>query len=525
VPPGTVTFNNGVRSLGTATLNGSGVATLTLTPAVGSYSITASYGGSATDEPSASSPAIAIVVNTITTITTLTAFPTTSTPGYSTIIFGQTVTLTPTVAPASGATATGTVTFNNGGGSLGTANLNGSGVATLTLTPAVGTYFVTANYGGSSTDAASASSPPIVVTVNPISTTATLNAVPTSLLYGQTLSLTTAVTAASGASPTGGVSFYSSSITLGSATLNGSGVASITLTPAVGSYFISAYYGGSSTDAPSYAPAVTVNVLANTTTTILTASPNPASFGATVTFTATVSGAAVTPVGNVSFYDGPTLFATEALASGVTTYSTSALSVGSHNITASYTGGPGFGSSTSNLVVEVVSPADFSISAAPSLRSVYTGEPATYTVTITPGAGFNLPVTLSCTQLPANTTCAFSTPTLTGGGGWSNLIVQTSAPVPLAAVRSSARGKIAVLAGLFLLFIPSRLRRNGRRAYCAFTALVMVLATISACGAPGPLNGGTPLGAQTIAVTGIASNGSQVLTHSTTVTLNVKSLF
>jgi len=50
-------------------------------------------------------------------------------------------------------------------------------------------------------------------------------------------------------------------------------------------------------------------------------------------------------------------------------------------------------------------------------------------------------------------------------------------------------------------------------------------AFLGGCSAPGPLTGGTPVGSQTVEVTGVATNGSQTLTHVTTVTLNVKSLF
>jgi hypothetical protein len=56
-------------------------------------------------------------------------------------------------------------------------------------------------------------------------------------------------------------------------------------------------------------------------------------------------------------------------------------------------------------------------------------------------------------------------------------------------------------------------------------ALLAVGAAMAGCSAPGLLTGGTPVGAQTITLTGAATNGSQTLTHATTMTLNVKSLF
>ena len=360
-------------------------------------------------------------------------------------------------------------------------------------------------------------------------TTTALTASSTALTYGQTLTLTAKVTPASGAVPTGTVTFYNGAVSLGQMALNGSGIATLTLTPAVGRYSITASYGGSAADQPSTSAPVAIDVVASATTTKLTASPNPAAFGAVVVFTATVGSATVTPVGSVSFYDGSVLMATKPLASGVATYSTSTLSVGSHNITAVYAAQTGFDGSTSNTVVEVISPADFTISASPDAQAIYEGEAASYRITITPGAGFDLPVDLSCTQLPANTTCKFSQTTVSGGSGSVTLTVQTTAPSSKTATASAMTKRIGIpaLAAILLIFIPRRLRRSGN-GWPMFLAVLISVAlgtAITGCGDPGSLTGGTPVGAQKVTVTGVATNGLQTLTHAVTVKLNVKSLF
>jgi len=521
-PTGAVTFLNGAATLGTGTLNSSGVATLVLTPAVGTYSITASYGGSSTDAASVSSPPIKVTVTLAPTTTTLIAVPTT-------LNYGQTLTLTATVTASNGVAPTGAVTFLNGAATLGTGTLNASGVATLVLTPAVDTYSITASYGGSSTDAASVSSPPITVTVNPAVTTTTLIATPTTLYAGRTLTLTATVTAGSGSTPTGTVTFLNGAASLGTGTLNAAGVAALVLTPPLGIYSITAAYGGTTDDAPSVSsPPITVNVDYPATATVLTASPDPSPVENNVTFTATVSSSAGTPTGTVSFYDGTVLLGTSTLESGVATYSTSALTVGSHNITAQYPGVAGFAASTSSVVVEVITPPAFSISASPASLSVYTGEAATYTVTVTPGTGFTLPAALTCTQLPANTTCTFTPATVTGGSGSSKLVVQTTAPSPAtSASRGSRRYSVVALAGLLLLVIPRRWRRFRNRWLTLFALLAFMIAApaVSGCGGPFTLAGGTPVGAQTITVNGTVSYESQTLTHTATVTLNVESLF
>jgi sugar lactone lactonase YvrE len=364
---------------------------------------------------------------------------------------------------------------------------------------------------------------------NAATTTTTLTASAVELNYGQPLTLTATVKAAIGGTISGTVSFLSGKTLLGSADLNDGGVATLTLTPDGGSYSIIAVYDGS----PKYQgsasyPPIEVTVDPAPTTTALTASPNPAYWGNTVIFTATAGSSMFAPTGSVSFYDGTILLATEPLKSSVATYSTMVLSVGSHNITAVYVSTADFSSSTSNIVVEVINPADFSISASPGSQNVYTGLAADYTVTIAPGTGFAVPVTLSCTQLPANSTCTFS-PTTVNGGPWSStLMVQTTPPAAATAASiSSAKFRAAALAGLFPLIIPRRLRRY-RKGWPLLFVIIAILAAgaaITGCSSPGPLADATPVGAQTITVTGIATNGVQTLTHSVNVTLNVNSLF
>lgn len=527
-PGGTVSFLNGAVSLGSASLHGTGVATLALSPAVGDYSITASYSGSTIDAPSQSAPPVEVTVSSglISTTTSLTALPTTLT-------VGQTLTVRANVSPASGATPTGEVTFYNGANSLGTGQLNAIGQVTLQLKPAVGSYSITASYGGSSINAPSTSSPPIKVTVNTATTTTTFSATPTTLSVGQTLTMTATVTSSTGAKPTGTVTFNVSgpvNITPPSATLNANGVATAAIsTLPVGVYRVIASYSGSSTDAPSdSSPPITVTVTTPATTTILSASPNPAPYGANVTFTATVTNSSSTPTGSVSFYDSKSLLGTKTLASGVAGYSTSILSAGSHNITAVYTPTPAFSASTSDVLVEVVSITSFSIVAAPASQTVYTGESASYLVAITHTSGFTLPIAFSCTQPPANTTCSFSPATVPAGSGTSVVVVQTTAPSPSKnTTAASTRYRVTALAALFLFFIPWRLRRNSSvwTSFIVIFAFFAAAVAITACSGGGALSGGTPVGADTITIAGTATNGVNSLSQQATVTLNVKSLF
>jgi hypothetical protein len=111
------------------------------------------------------------------------------------------------------------------------------------------------------------------------------------------------------------------------------------------------------------------------TSTTLSSSPNPSSFGQAVTFTATVTG--ITPLGTVTFFDGATPIGSGTLAGGTTSITTSSLAVGTHSITAQYGGGGGNLPSVSTVLTESVNvPADstalrgLQISATPVIANI-----------------------------------------------------------------------------------------------------------------------------------------------------------
>ena len=87
----------------------------------------------------------------------------------------------------------------------------------------------------------------------------------------------------------------------------------------------------------------------------LLSSPNPSTPGQNVTFTATVSGSGPVPTGTVTFLDGYTTLATTALnGSGVATYATTALVVGTHSIVAQYNSDSNYGGAVSSALAQVV---------------------------------------------------------------------------------------------------------------------------------------------------------------------------
>ncbi|MDD5288771.1 MAG: Ig-like domain repeat protein [Dehalococcoidales bacterium] len=94
------------------------------------------------------------------------------------------------------------------------------------------------------------------------------------------------------------------------------------------------------------------------TTIAIASSANPSTFGQSVTFTATVSvvpPATGIPTGAVTFKDGTTTLGTGTVnGSSQATYTTSALSVGSHPISAVYGGDANYAASTSSVLTQIV---------------------------------------------------------------------------------------------------------------------------------------------------------------------------
>ncbi len=92
-------------------------------------------------------------------------------------------------------------------------------------------------------------------------------------------------------------------------------------------------------------------------TTTLTSSPNPSTYGEAVTFTAVVTPAP--PDGEtVSFMKGKTVLGTGTLSGGTATFVTSTLKVGTTSVKAVYAGDSEFGTSKSKAVKQVVEKAE-----------------------------------------------------------------------------------------------------------------------------------------------------------------------
>jgi hypothetical protein len=371
-----------------------------------------------------------------------------------------------------------------------------------------------------------------------------LSVTPSPVLVFHTVTLTATVTSVSaapfGVAPNGTVKFMDGATLLGSATLNSSGVAALAYSfSQEGTQDLIAVYAGSVAFQPSQSAAQLIVVQPSPTTTTVTASVNPQELGAPVTFTATVSAgpaATAAPVGTVSFFDGATPLGTFTLdATGKASVTTSTLALGQHPITASFSNSTiYFLVSVSAVYVETIAAyiGDFSISVSPAAQSLYTGEATrVITVTLTPTGSWDRDITLSCGQLPGNSTCTLNPASIPGANGVSQLVIQTAAPHQIA---SAAPGNspwpkrtgwaLSALALILIPFgIPIRRSSRLRRMLPAFI-LAALLGAMSACGAPTD-TGGTLPGVYNVSVNATFSGFGATLSHSAQFSLTVKSLF
>jgi hypothetical protein len=98
----------------------------------------------------------------------------------------------------------------------------------------------------------------------------------------------------------------------------------------------------------------------------IASSQTPSVYGQTVTFTASVVGAPPAvgvPTGTVAFMDGSSILGTATLTGGTAIYTTAALSVGSHAISAHYGGDVVFLASTSSALTQSINSAVLTVTA------------------------------------------------------------------------------------------------------------------------------------------------------------------
>lgn len=531
---GTVNFLDNGASIGSAMLAGNpAAAALTIASlSAGMHRITAVYAGDGKNQPSSSSASpLSQTVAQAQTVTAISVAPASGVAGEQEIF-------TATVALAQGsAPLAGTVDFASGTTLLGSASLNASGVAAISLTLAAGNYPLVASYEGNANALGSASnlpacsvvspavcsgSGPLLYTVFPDLTQTVLVVSPANAVAASPVAFTATVTTA-GLALTGSVNFLANGIVIGTAALNG-GTASFTDSslPA-GSYTVTAEYLGNANAAVSTSAGVSETVIPIPTVTALTsAAATGADPQVTLTATVTGNGANPAPGGTVTWMNGGTVLGTAALnANGVATLSPILVAGTNYSIDAVYSGDAYHAPSASQPIAVAGVASDFMLTVAPSAVAISPAQSATVTVTITSIASFTGTIALACASLPAMVNCSFVSARLNlpaGGTATTQLTIaaesshsaQAAAIRPLAGSGSLARaGLLPPLSLVFAWLFPHR-RRRKLRLFLMLPMLVLAAAGMAGTGCRAVLQPAASSGNFVIQITGESAAGNVV---------------
>ena len=521
---GLVSFYNGSTLLGTAPIvNGIAVLTVPSLP-IGTAVITAATAADASNN-AAVSPATAVIVTKLT--------PVLAPPAVSTItaVAGTPVTITETIPPG----VTGPVSFYNGPTLLGTAPVV-NGVATITVsTLPLGSNPITVVTPATPTTAG-ATSPVVTVTITKQVPTVALTSSNNPAGINQAVTFTAVTTVGT----TGTVTFMDGATVLGVGMVNPSGVATFTTsTLTAGSHSINAVYGGdASYSAVTSAVLTQVVAKAGSAITLIESRPEEL-LNTVVTFAATVTTASPTPTGTVTFFDGTTVLGTAPMStnggvvvsfatSGDAAFATGRMTVGTHQITAVYSGDSGFAGSSSAPVTNVVD--DFTnANKGATTQNVFPGDSTTYTFTLTPtGAStFLADSTLTVAGLPPGANYTITPGVIPAGSGATDVVLTVRTSNSLSAQNRSPQGvpgqhrELPIALGMLGLMGLGAIRRHRRKMPRMLMMLMLCAASLLPIAALSGCAGGyftlTPT-SYSITVTGTEG----AIQHSATTTLVVQ---
>jgi hypothetical protein len=407
-PDGTVTFYDGAIPIGSpVAIDGTGAASVsTASLSSGTHQIAAVFGG----DPNTfilGSRSAALNLD----IQGTSAVQVNSTPNPS--IYGNSITFVASVTSNSGVAATGTVKFLDGTTQIGTAALAGNPGATSfaisTLT--AGSHSISASYQGDQNNGPASAS--IAQTVNLTPTVTAVSATPDPGIAGKAITLTATVTVASGTGKTTGtVTFTDGAAFLGTANIGAGGVASLNKTLFPGPHAIVATYAGDGNNNGSASAPLALPINLAATAVALTSSASPATVLSPVNFTAAVTGNGGVPTGTVTFaVDGAAVNTATLDATGKAVFSDSNMTVGSHAVTASYSGDTDDNPSVSSALMQAM----HAIATTTSLGTGATAGPAPQTVLIATVVGTSGPIPTGTVTF-TNGTAVIGTATLDSTG-------------------------------------------------------------------------------------------------------------
>jgi hypothetical protein len=228
----------------------------------------------------------------------------------------------------------------------------------------------------------------VLISISLTPTTTSLTSSQNPSYFGQAVTFTAIVTSQGSGTPTGTITFTYGRTTLCNAvTLSGGTATCASAALPIGSDSVSATYSGDSNfngSAASFNQAVSQS----STTVTLSSSVNPSGLDSPVTFTATITpqyGGQTS--GTVTFKDGLTTLGRTAVGGNAASLTKSDLAIGTHSITAIYSGDSNFIGSRSSPYSQVVTKATTTTTLLSSIDPSVQGKPVTFTAAVSSLAG------------------------------------------------------------------------------------------------------------------------------------------
>ncbi len=516
-PTGSLLFRDGDVVLGSIPLDGKASASYSSAAfKVGAHAVTVTYSGDGHFAASTAGLSELVVTAETTTLVSVDTNP---------VSYGKPSTFKSKVA-SNGGVATGRVAFQDSGNILGSAELDSTGTANLTvqvLSP--GEHSISARYLGDGSASTSLSAPLAFVVKQVTSLALSSGANPAQTLSA--IKLTAKVMNAGAAQASGVVKFTEGASVLGEAQVDDSGQATIYLPQvAAGVHSIGASYGGDAanfpSDAPSFRQVVQVRPTATTVTGTGTDKANPQQ----VTLIAVVHGdGTVPPSGSVNFVAGEIVLGSAAVDDTGVASITVIFNTPTQQVLASYGGDASYAASASSATpITAGKPAQFTISVSNPDIKLASHERTNLILTLTSIKGFTDNISLGCLGLPYAATCTFDKSQLklnADGTITASVVLDTGDPLgagrkTISLVKGDRRTLACLLPGvvLFCLF-----RKHKRRLPMLCLAFTLMLATTGLTGCSGLQMSGTPAGSYTFEMVG-TGQGSNV-TESQSVSLVV----
>jgi len=139
-------------------------------------------------------------------------------------------------------------------------------------------------------------------------------------------------------------------------------------------------------------------------------------------------------------------------------------------------------SAVASAAYTISSPANFTLAASPASLTVDSGDQGTVTLSVTPQNGFDSPVSLTCSGLPAGATCSFAPATVTPSGAAATTQLTISVSAQSSALQPGSRPVLPFAALAATVCLLGWRKRHSWHPWLLLAVAYAGLRLLSGCG-------------------------------------------